>query len=314
MIPTHVLLLGGGFIGTALAKRLALSGKEVHVLARHPPCSNIEGVHWHLGDIRNRHLLENLLSGCNTVIHLASTTTPGTSARFPLLEVDNLFPTLSVLDALQRFPHIHLVYFSSGGTLYGNPARLPVTENTPLDPLSFHGAGKASQEMFLQAFRAQGRAVTILRPANAYGPGQPLKAGFGLVRTVLEKLHKDEPIEIWGEGEAVRDYVYIDDVTAACSIFVDLPDDNGTYNIGSGEGHSINELIRLAGQVTGKKPEVIYRPSRRSDVVKVVLDISRLRAMGWAPKTDLSEGLSRTWEWMVTKECRPTRTDFQDSA
>lgn len=293
-----VLLLGGGFIGSALARQLSAAGRTVHVLTRRPASAEFPQVHWHLGDMQDRPLLEQLLSASGTVIHLASETTPGASARNPLQEAGNLLPTLTLLDTLQKFPDKHLVYFSSGGTLYGNPAQLPVTEKASLAPLSFYGAGKAAQEMFLQAFRAQGRAVTIMRPANAYGPGQPLKAGFGLVRTVLEKIRSGQPIEVWGDGEAVRDFVYVDDVAAACVLFVDRPDDSGTYNVGSGEGCSINALIRLAGEVAERTPQVIYRAARRSDVAKVVLDVSRLRATGWAPLTGLAEGLARTLRWL----------------
>lgn len=310
MNDRNVLLLGGGFIGTALAQHLAAVGKTVHVLARRSASANLPQVHWHFGDMQDRPLLDELLASCATVAHLASETTPGASSRNPLREAGNLLPTLTLLESLQKFPDKHLIYFSSGGTLYGNPAQLPVDEQAPLSPLSFHGAGKAAQEMLLQAFRAQGHAVTILRPANAYGPGQPLKAGFGLVRTVLEKISCRQPVEVWGDGEAVRDFVYVDDVAAACALFVDRPDDSGTYNVGSGEGCSINALIRLAGQVAGKVPEVIYRAARRSDVAKVVLDISRLRAAGWAPRTRLAEGLSRTWKWLQQQECRPASADF----
>jgi UDP-glucose 4-epimerase len=294
----NILLLGGGFIGTALASQLATAGKTVQVLARRPASAEFPRVHWQLGDMQDRPLLEQLLAACGTVIHLASETTPGASARSPLQEAGNLLPTLTLLDTLQQFPDRHLIYFSSGGTLYGNPAQLPVTEEARLAPLSFHGAGKASQEMFLKALRAQGQAVTILRPANAYGPGQPLKAGFGLVRTVLEKIRCGQPIEVWGDGEAVRDFVYVDDVVAACALFVDRPDDSGTYNVGSGEGCSINALIRQAGEVAGRTPQMIYRAARRSDVARVVLDVSRLRAAGWVPRTGLVEGLARTWNWL----------------
>lgn len=293
-----VLLIGGGFIGAALARQLGAIDRPLHVLTRRPASADFPPLYWHRGDLQDRELLARLLPDCKTVVHLASETTPGSSARHPTLEAGNLLPTLGLLEVLQDFPDIHLIYFSSGGTLYGNPAVLPVAEDAPFAPLSFHGAGKAAQEMYLQAFRAQGRAVTIMRPANAYGPGQPLKAGFGLVRTVLEKIRSGQPIEVWGDGEAVRDFVYVDDVAAACVLFIDRPDDSGTYNVGSGEGCSINALIRLAGEVAERTPQVIYRAARRSDVAKVVLDVSRLRATGWAPLTGLAEGLARTLRWL----------------
>lgn len=297
MNDDSVLLLGGGgFIGRTLARRLAVAGRTVHVLARHG--FSQPHVFVHQGSVADRALVERLLQVCGTVVHLASETTPGVSAHRPVLETGNLASTLGLLEALQTFPAAHLIYFSSGGTLYGNPSRLPVPEDAPLAPLSYHGAGKAAQEMFLQAFRAQGRAVTVLRPANAYGPGQPLRSGFGLVRNVLEHVRRGTELEVWGDGEAVRDFIYVDDVVDACVRFIDSPEDNGTYNVGSGEGCSINQLIRLVGQVCGKEPQVSLRPAREGDVHKVVLDVARLRKAGWAPRVGLEEGLRRTWDWL----------------
>ena len=329
MMSDAVLLLGGGgFIGTVLACHLAAMGRQVHVVTRRPasadfispPCSqprlaaphgggvglgrpsaDFSSIQFHAGNLQDRALLARLLPVCGTVIHLASETTPGVSARCPTLEAGNLLPTLGLLEMLQEFPAIHLIYLSSGGTLYGSPDKLPVAEDAPLSPQSYHGAGKAAQEMFLQAFRAQGCAVTTLRPANAYGPGQSLRTGFGLVRTVMECIRRDLPLEIWGDGEAVRDYVYVDDVAAACALFVARPDDNSTYNVGSGEGCSINELIRRAGKVCGRMPRVEYRPARTGDVARVVLDITRLRAAGWVPKVSLDAGLQQTWAWLQDK-------------
>ncbi len=294
-----VLLAGCGFIGTALMRQLMAADREVHVLTHHPAGTDFPmGAYWHPGDLQDSGILRQLLPFCGTVVHLASTTTPGVSARRPLLEADNLLPTLTLLDVLQEFPDRHLIYFSSGGTIYGNRIQMPVAEDATIQPLSYHGAGKAAQEMFLQALRTQGRAVTILRPANAYGPGQRLKTGFGLVRTVLENIRFGQPIEVWGDGAAVRDFVYVDDVVAAAALFVDRPMDSGTYNVGSGMGCSINGLIRLAGELVGQTPHVVYRSARRSDVQRVVLDVSRLRAAGWAPRVRLEEGVRRTWQWL----------------
>ncbi len=291
-----LLLGGGGFIGKALARRLIAVGRTVHILARSP--FSVPEASVHQGSLEDHALLGRLLPFCDTVVHLASETNPGLSAQHPSLESANLVPTLALLEVLQAFPAIHLIYLSSGGTVYGNPDRLPVPEEAPLSPLSYHAAGKIAQEAFLQTFRAHRRAVTVLRPSNAYGPGQLLRTGFGLVRTVLEHVKNDTVLEVWGDGEAVRDFVYADDVAEACARFVDIPEDSGTYNVGSGEGCSINQLLRLVGEVCGREPRVRYQPARNGDVLKVVLDITRLRDAGWAPQVGLEEGLCRTWNWV----------------
>lgn len=283
MSREDVLLLGGtGFIGSALAGRLERERIAVHILGR-----------------RNVAKLEDVLPLCGTVIHLASATTPGSSASHPELELDNLTLTLRLLELMQKQPETHLIFFSSGGTIYGNPDRLPVTEDAPITPLSNHGAGKAAQEVFCQAFRAAGHAVTILRPSNAYGPGQTLHGGFGLIRTMLEHASAGTAMEIWGDGENVRDFIYIDDVVEACMRFIALPQDSGTYNLGSGTGYSVNQVLRVVEQVAGINLKVSHRPARGIDVRSVVLDISRIEArLSWKPQTSLEGGVMHTWNWL----------------
>lgn len=278
-----VLLLGGaGFIGRALARRLQPEQMPLHLVGRQD------------GD-----RLEQVLPHCGTVVHLASVTTPGASAAHPHLELGNMALTLRLLELLQTQPDTHLIFFSSGGTVYGNPQRLPVAEDSPLAPLSHHGAGKAAQEAFCQAWRAQDHAVTILRPSNAYGPGQAIKSGFGLIRTLLEHARVGTTMEIWGDGENVRDYLYIDDLVEATTRLIKQPQNSGTYNLGSGMGYSINQVKAIVEAVCGQEIKTIYRPARGIDVRSVVLDTARLReSLGWQAGVRLDEGVARTWEWL----------------
>jgi len=279
-----VLLLGGtGFIGSALARRLQQEKLPAHLVGRH----NVEQ-------------LEQLVPQCSTVIHLASATTPGSSARQASLELGNLALTLRLLDSLRTQPQIHLIFFSSGGTIYGNPQRLPVSEDSPMAPRSNYGAGKAAQETFCKALRAQGHAVTIARPSNAYGPGQSMKNGFGLVRTLLEHARLGTAMEIWGDGENVRDYIYIDDVVEATVRLIALPEDCGTYNLGSGMGYSVNQVKDLVEQVCGRTLHATCRPARGTDVRSVVLDTGCVKTrLGWTPKIDLERGVAETWLWLI---------------
>jgi UDP-glucose 4-epimerase len=277
-----LLLGGGGFIGNALATRLRLDGKPVYVVGR-----------------ADGGQLAKLLPQCGTVVHLASSTTPGSSAANPSLEQINLELTLHLLSLLQAQPQIHLIYFSSGGSIYGNPQSLPVTEDSPVAPLSHHGAGKAAQEVFLQVFRTQGRAISILRPSNAYGPGQAMRQGFGLIRTALEHASAGTALKIWGDGENVRDFIYIDDLVEATIRLIKLPEDSGTYNVGSGVGHSVNQVMKLVNDVCEMPVDVIYLPVREADVMRVVLDFSKIyERHDWAPAVALTEGVRLTWQWM----------------
>jgi UDP-glucose 4-epimerase len=294
-----VLLLGGsGFIGSALTKKFSADGRQVYVIGSDVPQVTSKA-HYLQGQLDNPTLLAQTLPLCSTVIHVASATTPGNSANYPTHELDNLTPSLHLLEALQAYPKSHLIFFSSGGTLYGNPQRLPVHEDDPAAPLSYHGAGKLAMEAMLHAFRARGQAVTILRPSNAYGPGQVLKSGFGLIRTMLEHVRHGTPLEVWGDGENVRDFIYIDDIVEACARLLVLPHDNGTYNLGSGEGHTINEVHDIVEQVTGIRLKTIHHPARGVDVKSVVLDTNRLEArLLWTPETSLDKGIHQMWDWL----------------
>lgn len=299
MSSRSILLLGGGFIGQATARRLASNSMEVHILARHHSLQSAPAIHPYTGDLSDPAILDALLPQCDTVVHLASSTTPGSSANKPSDELDNLRPTLHLLDRLHNQKGIHLVFVSSGGTVYGNPPHIPVNEDAPLAPRSYHGAGKMALEGFIQAFRAAGHAVTILRPSNAYGPGQDLRRGFGFLRTMLEHAKNGSPMEIWGDGESTRDFVYVEDVAEAIALAIGNPADNGTYNVGSGQGYTLNEVISLAKLVTGVEIATLHKPAREEDVRGVVLEVSRIRAaLGWQPRVCLEEGLRRTWEWL----------------
>lgn len=275
-----ILLLGGtGFIGGALACRLRQQARPVHVLDRH----NIDQ-------------LATVLPQCGTVVHLASATTPGMSARHPELELTNLTLTLHLADLLQTLPPTHVLFFSSGGTVYGNAAMFPVTEQSPLAPLSNYGAGKAAQEVLFQVLTTLGHAVTVIRPSNAYGPGQNMRHGFGLIRTLLEHALAGSTLEVWGDGDSVRDYIYIDDVVEATLRLIDLTNDSGTYNLGSGVGHSINQVKAVVERICGVTVKAAYRPSRGMDVRRIVLDTTRLQArLGWQPQVTLEQGIHTTW-------------------
>jgi UDP-glucose 4-epimerase len=300
MSRDSILLLGGGFIGAALAQRLALAGKSVEMISRKP--LHIPHVSSHISDLGNSALIEKMAAHCGTVIHLASATTPGISSRHPSKELENLAPTLRLLEAMQQWPATRLIFLSSGGTIYGNPDSNPVAETAHFAPLSYYGAGKVALESFLNAFSVAGHTTTILRPSNTYGPGQSLRTGFGLIRNLLEHARNGTTAEIWGDGESVRDYIYIDDVVEACIRFLDFPPHSGTYNLGSGIGYSVNQVLAHIEAICGSRLQVTYRPTRQVDVREIVLDITALEnRLGWRPQTNLDDGLRRTWEWQCKR-------------
>ncbi len=308
-MTTETLVIGAGFLGTALAHRLASTGQRVHLLSRRPTPACPASIQYHRGSLDDDRLVRDLMRTCRTIYHTASTSTPGSSARNPVLEgTDNVLPTLKLLQMLQDAPDTHLVYLSSGGCLYGDQSETPANEQRCPLPISFHGAGKVAIEHFLRAHALSQPAaarVTVLRPSNLYGPEQHLRVGFGLIRTVLERLLTNQPIEVWGDGAVVRDFLYIDDLVEACMAANVHGEDHRyrLFNVGSGVGHSIRQLIALAERISGRSANIRHQPSRLVDIRYIVLDSSALRRdTGWTPAVSLEEGLRRTWEWLLGQD------------
>jgi len=293
-----VLIVGGGFLGRALALKLAGEGRRVSVLSPRaedgPWPAGIAAVN---GRQEDRALASRLLDGHETVIHAAWGTTPGSSAGRPELEATaGLMPFLAFLETVQRFPERRLFFLSSGGTVYGEAGPQPADENRPLRPLSCHGAGKASAEAFLAARAAR---TVILRPSNIYGPGQGLRSGFGVVRHLLRCAIEDQPFQMWGDGAQMRDYLFVDDFAEAVMRLIEIPGVSGVFNLGSGAGTPLRELIGQVEGVAGRAIRVERRPPRPGDVGRILLDIRRIRqAAGWSPAASLAEGLAGTLRWL----------------
>lgn len=302
--PSVLLLGGGGFLGSALAGYLCSKGWRVHAVGRSSAGNLGKDMVFHQGSMADSALMKTVLPQCEVVIHLASGTTPGSSAGKPLVEADtNIVPTLKFLDIFRNCGNQRMIFISSGGTLYGNPATIPVNEEHALRSLSYHGAGKIAIEAFLQAFAHDaGKHVTILRPSNVYGPGQSLRQGFGFIRTVLEHARMDTEIKIWGDGTSVRDFLYIDDMIKNIETVMNAGPHTDVYNVGSGEGYSLNAVIQTAEKVCGRTLKVEYSPARQVDVQKVVLDCAKIKKkLVWKPETSLDDGIRLTWQWMLSQ-------------
>jgi len=299
---TILILGGGGFLGTALSEFLFNKGYKVHLLGPHIERYISCGPIFHQGNMNNRDILEKLLPDCGTVFHMASGTTPGISANHPLMEAQrNITASLAFLEIFQNFNDIRLIFVSSGGTLYGcSPKETAVNETHSLSPCSYHGAGKVAIESFLTVFSGKSKnKLTILRPSNIYGPDQPLRKGFGVIRTMLEHIKNDTQMQIWGDGKNVRDFLYIQDMVAACTRLIENPDTKGIFNIGSGIGHSLNQVKELSENICGKPLKIRYLPEREVDVKRIVLNCSKInKKLKWESKISLHEGIYLTWQWL----------------
>jgi UDP-glucose 4-epimerase len=301
------LVLGGaGFIGSHLAEALAEEGHRVKLfdrphLDRLPLLARQHGFEVFTGDFLNPQALAPALRGSEVVFHLVSTTLPKTSNDNPLYDVEsNVLGSLRLLALCREHGVRKLVFVSSGGTVYGLPRKVPVDEGHPTEPICSYGIHKLAVEKYLHlAHRLHGLDYCILRPANLYGPRQRLDIAQGAVAVFLDRALRDQPIQIWGDGSVVRDYVYVGDAVDAILKAARFQGEPRIFNIGSGVGASLNQLVAEIGKLLGRPVRVEHTEARALDVPVSVLDCTLARRhLGWSARTSLGEGLRRTCEWL----------------
>lgn len=298
-----LVLGGGGFIGTHLVGRLLEEGHEVRVYDRTPNrfLGTPQGADYIEGDLGNHGLIREALEDVEVVFHLVSTTLPKTSNDDPGYDVrSNLVDTLQLLESCVEAGVRKVVFTSSGGTVYGPPETVPIPEGHPTAPISSYGIVKLAIEKYLALFHhLHGLDYAALRVSNPYGPYQNPAGQQGAISVFLNRIRMGQPITIWGDGSVVRDYLYISDLVDALELAATTDTDSKLFNVGHGEGASLNELIELMDSVVDATPRVEYLPARSLDVPASVLDISLAGTeLGWRPHTPLTEGIARTWEWI----------------
>ena len=301
-----LVLGGGGFIGSAVSDRLLHYGHRVRILARpklvpYRLFGTQEAVEWMRGDFLNIHDLRQAVDGIDVVFHMVSATVPKSANDDPILDVQsNLVGSLQLLQVLQERPVSKVIFVSSGGTVYGRARTVPIGEDHPTNPLTAYGITKLAIEKHLHVFtHLTGIPSLILRVSNPYGPRQRAETAQGAAVVFLHRILAGLPIQIWGDGQTTRDYIYVSDVAEPFAQAVNYGGSEPVFNVGTGEGTSLNTLAEMVEQVT-KLPVVrTYLPSRRFDVPISILDNTRIRkALGWSPQTTLREGIMRTLAWM----------------
>ncbi|MBX3621797.1 MAG: NAD-dependent epimerase/dehydratase family protein [Rhizobacter sp.] len=301
-----LVLGGGGFIGSAIVDQLLAEGHFVRVFERPrvAPFRSFaphEDVDWVTGDLLSSHDVGAALEGIDTVFHLVSTTLPKGSNDDPIYDVQsNLVGTLQILNLMvqRRIPKI--VFISSGGTVYGSPAYLPIDEQHPTNPQVSYGITKLAIEKYIQLFqKLHGIKAVILRLANPYGERQRVETAQGAVAVFMQRALRKQCIDIWGDGSVTRDYLYIQDVAAAFLSAAKYDGPESVFNIGSGQGRSLNDLLVLMESTLGAPIERRYLESRPFDVAVNVLDTQLAqRELNWSPKTPIELGLARTADWI----------------
>lgn len=297
-----VAILGaGGFIGQNLARKLSLEGYEVTSFVRELR----PGVGTSFGrelvfDFSNLVVFSELLNSFDTIFHLVSSTNPSKSANGSRVDAqENLLASLDLMEILKGNSATRLVFVSSGGAVYGVPETVPISESHATNPVSFYGVSKLAIEKYLHAYSVSSQLnYVVMRLSNPFGPGQVNTKGQGLIPTIIERALLNETLSIWGDGTSIRDYIYIDDAVAGLSSAISYKGKKSVFNIGSGFGTSVLELVAHIEEITGKKISLEFQPKRAFDAPVNLLDISLAKSeLSWDPKTKLLKGLEATVLW-----------------
>jgi len=289
---------GAGFIGSHVFDALLARGDEVHVLddlssgrRENVAASAV----LHEGDIRDP---DGALAAARpeVVFHLAAQASVTVSVQRPADDADvNVLGTVRVLEAA-RAHGAKLVFVSTGGAIYGDVAR-PAAEDHLRAPVSPYGTSKlAGEEYVLMWNRLYATQHVIVRYGNVYGPRQDPHGEAGVVAIFLQKVARGEVPTIFGDGSQVRDYVYVRDAARATLAAADAEPD--VFNVATGRGASVLELVATMRLAVGQAFPVEHGPERLGDLHHIELDVTRAaRQLGWQPETSLEEGLREAWEY-----------------
>jgi UDP-glucose 4-epimerase len=300
---TYVVLGASGFIGKALLRRL--SGKKVIAIGRSEGHDPVGGETYYSTRKYSLEAIALALSTSeNIIIDLSYSSVSNASVDDPGKDfADNINLVIDNLKFALAVSTRKYMYVSTGGAIYGSSDESRINEDHPTNPISHYGIIKLASEKYVRMFcPANYLSFNIIRPSNVYGPGQIPFRGQGIVATALGAGIRQTPVTIYGKGDNIRDYIYVDDL---CEWLVALcrKGENGmTYNAGSGEGNSILEIITLIKDIlAGRQHELLlnYLPDRPFDVKRNILDNTRiLNATGIQPAVGLRTGIERSCDWV----------------
>ena len=314
----RVLVTGGaGFVGSHVAEAHLALGDRVCVLddlssgrPGNVP-AGAEFVEMDVADPRTRDYIGD--GGFELVNHHAAQVDVRVSVADPAADArTNILGLVNVLEGARAAGTKRVVFVSSGGVVYGEPDTFPTPETAPKRPVSPYGVSKLAGEHYLDYYRqVHGLDYVALRYSNVYGPRQDSGGEAGVVAIFSNRLLRREPLVIYGDGEQLRDYVYVEDVARANLVAAetDLEDgadiDARAFNIGTGEATSVNTLAELLEEVAGIRVQRVFRRARAGDVRCSTLAIDRIRDRNWVPVFSLREGLARTFRHIDARVAPP---------
>lgn len=310
---SQVLVMGGlGFIGSHLCRSLVQARHKVRIFDKRYCSRDLIGdiydeVEIEEGDIERPEDVLQALREIDVVVDLIHTTVPGSSMENSAYDVQsNIVSHVRWLSLLKDTDVRRIVYISSGGTVYGSPLNNPISEDHPTEPICSYGISKLTIEKYVAMYAdMSGIEYRICRPGNVYGEGQRLGIGQGVIGVFLESALKGMPVEIWGSGNVKRDYLYVKDLVTGILKVMNHRGEKRVFNISTGVGHSLNDIVRIIRDEVNIPLQVNYKEIRRFDVPISILDNSRIHEeTGWAPKTNIIEGIRRVLDWLRDGEIR----------
>jgi UDP-glucose 4-epimerase len=298
-----LLVVGAnGFIGSHLVDSLAAEGHEITAFDRYSsnsPTFLTSNACMLVGDFLSRGDIENAVAGQEYVLHFLSTTTPATAESDPTLDIrTNVAQTVELLEACVDAGVKHFYFASTGGAIYGVQGKSEYSELDRALPISPYAIGKLTIEHYLRYFRAKhALGFTVFRVSNPYGTRQRPNHKQGLIPIALRQITLGRPVVRLGDGSMVRDYIYVDDLAAMITSIVGKPARHSVYNMGSGHGHSVSEVLDSLARVTGIDFEIEERPVPPTFIDRVVLNPGRYQAeFGSRELTRLDDGVRLTFD------------------
>ena len=298
----NFLLIGGnGFIGSHISDILIKNNHKVRVydLFMEKYRSPLKEVDYRIYPIDDLNALYEAMLDIDVVFHLASSTVPSTSILDPLLDVNgNLVSSINILNTAVRAKIKKIIYFSSGGAIYGS-VNGHINEQNELNPISSYGIIKSTIEKYFILYGKKYNIETVIfRPSNPYGPRQGHFIAQGVISTFLKKLSNNEAISVFGTGENMKDYIYIEDLALIC-YKITISEKSGIFNVGTGVGTSINQIIDIIKSVTNIIPKIVYFEQKDYDVPNFILNIEKSKIVtGQFDFTPLNKGILNTWIWL----------------
>jgi UDP-glucose 4-epimerase len=303
--PTCVVLGGGGFLGVNLCRRLASSGVRVRAFGRR--ClfpQELAGVEWRQGDFCDTAALTSAIASCDTVFHLVHSYMPQSADLNMADDVrQNVIASLALLDISRKVEVKRIVFVSSGGTIYGPTSHIPTPETAATDPISAYGISKLTIEKYLRLYEHHhGLTFRVLRVANLFGPFQLPGKNQGVIAALISCALQNQEFEVWGDGSAIRDYVYVDDVVDALLLAAADESQERIFNIGGGQGRDLHQVIAEIERNLGIRLAIRRSKKRLIDVPVSVLAIERASdILGWRPRTPFDVGIKQTIAWWQSR-------------